>query len=472
MNAITSFYGCEIKRAPNPPGSADLRETLLIMKPKPSPYPLIRIGGEGDGAYLVPADLAGITACFSPGVNNAKDFEDQLTDEYGIACHMCDKSSDPEKFRTPLKTGLQTFKKAWLDVTQADDCISLEHWVAELSPAPQDDLLLQIDIEGAEYRNLLQTPAATLKRFRIIVVELHGLAMILDPDIFRCVLKPLLEKLDSLFVCVHAHPNNCCGDFKIPGSELNMPQVHELTFLRRDRIDAAAGREFFAPLLPHPADIARNMTKNPPLFLSPGWTDGLRAPDSRIKMLEDELDYLRQRQQWDKAEAEAALATTYALSQQAYLDGLHRARNVPKESSVLIDVALAKPFTLSTSYANFPKTGTVFADERLFFHTDFGPRQSITVDLQGTYCIWTIRIRNRSDQCHGRANYLFYELHNDAGQPASPAYPINVNADFLTGRTLQCDTPVPGLPARYLTIFSTAITALHFAALQAFASLP
>ena len=35
--------------------------------------------------------------------------------------------------------------------------------------------ILQIDIEGAEYRNLLITDSITLNRFRIIVIELHGL---------------------------------------------------------------------------------------------------------------------------------------------------------------------------------------------------------------------------------------------------------------------------------------------------------
>jgi hypothetical protein len=81
-----------------------------IMKPKPSPYPLVRIGGESDGAYLVPDDLVGISACFSPGVNNRKEFEDQLTNEYNIMSHMCDYTSDPTQFRTPLILGKQTFR--------------------------------------------------------------------------------------------------------------------------------------------------------------------------------------------------------------------------------------------------------------------------------------------------------------------------------------------------------------------------
>ena len=51
------------------------------------------------------------------------------------------------------------------------DSISLQQWVEELAPNPTDDLLLQIDIEGAEYRNIIATSAETLRRFRIIIIE-------------------------------------------------------------------------------------------------------------------------------------------------------------------------------------------------------------------------------------------------------------------------------------------------------------
>ena len=39
------------------------------------PYKLIRLGGRGDGAYLLPDDLQDIQACFSPGVSDSKLFE-------------------------------------------------------------------------------------------------------------------------------------------------------------------------------------------------------------------------------------------------------------------------------------------------------------------------------------------------------------------------------------------------------------
>jgi FkbM family methyltransferase len=269
---------------------SSITDAVLVMKPKPSPYRLKRIGSNRDGAYLVPDDLEGIDACFSPGVANTKDFEDVLTDKHGIKCHLCDHSSDAHLLETPLRQGMQTFKKKWLDVDGSADSISLADWIEELSPWPDRDLLLQMDIEGAEYRNLLGCDDAVLKRFRIIVIEIHDLHVVRHPEQFEKQLGPLLRKLDKQFVCVHAHPNNCCGDFELPGTGLNIPNIHELTFLRRDRF-APARR--FAPLIPHPHDVTLNVRENLPLLLSPAWCHtGSRGLVSRLAVAKHWVDYV------------------------------------------------------------------------------------------------------------------------------------------------------------------------------------
>ena len=94
----------------------DIRETIGKIVPVNCGHPLIRIGGTGDGAYLIPADLSDVEACFSPGVNNFKDFEDHLAQRYGIKAFMCDYSSDLHHLRTPLIKDMQFFEKKWLDI--------------------------------------------------------------------------------------------------------------------------------------------------------------------------------------------------------------------------------------------------------------------------------------------------------------------------------------------------------------------
>ena len=66
----------------------------------------------------MPDHLDGVVACFSPGVNRIKYFEDELTDPYGIPSHMCDFSCDVTT-PDPAEVGNQTFVKKWLDVARA-----------------------------------------------------------------------------------------------------------------------------------------------------------------------------------------------------------------------------------------------------------------------------------------------------------------------------------------------------------------
>ena len=52
-----------------------LNQFLTAVKPVRTNHELIRMGGDGDGGYLVPNDLEGIDVCFSPGVSEIANFE-------------------------------------------------------------------------------------------------------------------------------------------------------------------------------------------------------------------------------------------------------------------------------------------------------------------------------------------------------------------------------------------------------------
>lgn len=439
---------------------------IKVMQPKSSPFRLVRVGGDKDGAYLVPDDFRGIKACFSPGVSNRKDFEDELLDGYSIISHMCDYSSDPEKFRTSLKPG-QTFKKKWLDVNGGEDSISLEDYVQEMEPRASDDLMLQMDIEGAEYRNLLRTPHAILQRFRIIVIELHKVDVCNRPADFNKELGPLLELLDQYFICVHAHPNNCCGEFQVAGLKLNLPKVIELTFLRRDRWKGVAETDCYVPMLPHPLDIEFNMSTKPPIFLNEHWlVSGKRTAESTIKMLNDQVGYL-----------ERALKLAQNLSlQHVVLNDLHRlaqhaasalpALNPKPSIEALVDLAASKTFTLSSQHVASPKVQRVTEQSPFFFHTGEGYNQSITIDLEVDSLLFELRIVNRTDTCRERASCLFYCLHNEQKPDLHQGFPVVVNKAFLTKTNQISVTDLRGARARYVTIFSPEKTFLHLASIQ------
>lgn len=441
----------------------NILSTILIMKPKPSPVPLIRIGGQKDGAYLIPNDLDDIKACFSPGVANRKAFEDELTDAYGIQCHMCDKSSDVGKFQTPLKEGMQTFRKKWLDVNGETDSISLDAWVEELAPDEKDDLMLQMDIEGAEYRNILQTSDKVLKRFRIIIVEVHHLGVVRNSQKFEVNLDPFLKRLNERFICVHAHPNNCCGDFIIPGTNINLPHVYELTFLRRDRFNEKNLSSWHEPMMPHPLDIKRNVNTKPPIFLSEeSPTQIPRTQASTIKLLEDKLDYYMS----SKYENDSTF-NVYKLTQ-SIANHLLLEKKIDIDSKDISDVAEGKHYYLSSKYAKHQKKGLVKEKKPFFFHTGFGCNQYITIDLEKEYILISLLIVNRVDGCRERSRCLFYTASNILVPYLLFGLPLNINESFWDGDSLECNTNLKNVKARYITIFSPEKTALHFSAIKVF----
>jgi len=441
----------------------EIIDSVCFLKPKPSPYPLVRLGGDTDGAYLVPDDLTGITACFSPGVNNFKNFEDELTSKLGIRCHMCDFSSDVAKLRTPLIAGMQTFKKKWLDVDSSEESISLEQWVEELEPNKKEDLLLQMDIEGAEYRTLIGCPESVLQRFRIVILEIHRLGVVSSKIEFAKELDPLLRKLDKQFVCVHAHPNNCCGEFILPGSTMNMPNVIEVTLLRRDRVEHA--RAAYVPSLPHPLDISCNVRRNPPLFLNAEWSEGgVRTSDSTIKMLEDKLDYYIWQDKQKESDAERMILT-FNRAFQRVTGSVENLDSVSTDSETR-EVAEGKKFCLSSSYGSHPREGTVSSKSPFFFHTGFGRDQYITIDLGTEYRLGSLLVANRSDGNKERGRCLFYVTHSGDAPGLEHGLPLFISRSFWTGDSNTSVTPLNNVVARYLTIFSPEFTALHFRSIQ------
>ncbi len=235
--------------------------TIALVRPVTTNHPLIRLGSSHDGGYLVPDDLAGIAACFSPGVSTNVSFELDLA-KRGIRSYMVDASIDA----LPEHNDAFTFDSLWLGAT--DDAsskrISLDSWVSKYASEPNaGDLLLQMDIEDAEWTTLAAVSHDTLRRFRIIVLELHDLTSLASRK-GNLYINSIFKKLREDFDVVHAHPNNCFVPERIKGVPIH--PILEITLLRRDRIRASHPTEDF----PHPLD-ARNLVHLPDVRLRPVW---------------------------------------------------------------------------------------------------------------------------------------------------------------------------------------------------------
>src|SRR3974390_593136 len=99
-------------------------QLIKSLHPVCTEHPLIRLGTPGDGGYLVPDDLEGITACFSPGVDNRPSFESSVIAR-GIPCFLADGA-----IRTaPITGDLVHFSNKFIGVINNDTTVTLDDWV-------------------------------------------------------------------------------------------------------------------------------------------------------------------------------------------------------------------------------------------------------------------------------------------------------------------------------------------------------
>jgi Methyltransferase FkbM domain len=223
-----------------------VEEVLRLFRPVASGRPLIRLGCDGDGGYLVPDDLEGIAAAFSPGVEDRASFESDLVDR-GIECFLADASCSS----APIIHPLIHFIPKYLGIVTAGNTITLDDWVNEYAPG-HDDLLLQMDIEGAEWTVLLNVSNTVLRRFRVVIIEFHNVARLLD-SFAATFIHDVMARLTRDFSVVHIHPNNYGG--AVSRGQVLVPRVLEVTFLRNDRIGDSGGD--VGPY-PHPLDQINN----------------------------------------------------------------------------------------------------------------------------------------------------------------------------------------------------------------------
>lgn len=262
-----SFARAGVQKLLSQLGAVAVRETpqlkilqfIQSLRPVDSGHGLIRLGGAGDGGYLIPDDLEGISACFSPGVSETSAFERDCA-QRGMHLFLADYSVEqvgPELEGFPYK-----FSRRFVGPDPAPEFISFPEWL-RASTAPEGDWMLQMDIEGGEYPVLLETPLEDLAKFRIICIEFHQLTHLWNDDFFNFV-RLAIDRLCVHHRCVHLHANNA-GSEKIHRG-IQLPDTLEVTFLRKDRMPSQPS----LASLPHPLD-APNVAHLPELKLSSMW---------------------------------------------------------------------------------------------------------------------------------------------------------------------------------------------------------
>ncbi len=198
----------------------------------------IRVGGPHDGGYVMLDDFRGIAGAYSLGIGPDVGW-DLAVAERGMPVWQYDPTvtgppvSHPRFIFQPWRIG------AYDDADR--EIVSLA-WLIEQNGHEGADLILKMDIEGAEWGVLARIDPDRLRVFRQIVLEFHSLSRVVEPD-WRELATTALEHLTRHHQVVHVHGNNLSP--VIVAGDVRMTESLEVTLVRRDAYRLVATEETF-----------------------------------------------------------------------------------------------------------------------------------------------------------------------------------------------------------------------------------
>jgi len=164
-----------------------------------------RVGSRNDGGYVMCGNLLdGAKSVYSYGIGGNDDWGCALSTRLKAPAHQYD-CFDPPNLACPGGQFVSHNECVWPRTEIAENRVfdTIDNQIKKNGDAGKA-LVVKIDVEGAEWRSLLETPDSVLERFDQLAMELHGV----DEAHFVDTLK----KLKRTFYLVHLHYNNwACG---------------------------------------------------------------------------------------------------------------------------------------------------------------------------------------------------------------------------------------------------------------------
>lgn len=181
-------------------------EALSLLTPYDVNVPKVRLGPNTDGGYVLLDNIHPSQDIISYGIEKQYIFDERMA-AAGHKVYMFDHTIDGiEKTNDNMiwvKEGV-----AGRDLPE-ENLYTIESHLAR-NQIIGNDLILKMDVEGAEYDALFALPEEILQRFKLITLEVHGLAN-LESITYRDVFLRFFEKLNLYHTLFHVHANNCDG---------------------------------------------------------------------------------------------------------------------------------------------------------------------------------------------------------------------------------------------------------------------
>ncbi|MBR0278402.1 MAG: FkbM family methyltransferase [Synergistaceae bacterium] len=202
-------------------------------------FDLIRIGRDYDGGYIMLDDFEPGGIAYSFGISGDVSWDKDMALR-GYDVFMYDHTIDglPEE-----NTRFHWSKLGIADgVTHDDRLKTLEELISRNGHEGKRDMILKMDVEGAEWGFLESVKPETLSQFSQMTFELHNMIKLADHE---RVLN-ILRKINETHQLVHLHANNVSSYVTIGGR--NFAALFEVSYVLRDKYKFSSEYDVKLPL--------------------------------------------------------------------------------------------------------------------------------------------------------------------------------------------------------------------------------
>lgn len=223
---------------PSSPAQLEILRTLSILHPSDVTCGKVRTGGPNDGGYVMANDFEGSTVCYSIGVGPQVIWDCEMADR-GMEIFQYDHTVDA----TPATNSNFRFQKIGIGPDLSDpQLITLRKMLEDNDHLDKPNMLLKVDIEGAEWDVFDGMSSKILSQFDQIIIEYHGLQF-LDRESFRSRAERVFRTIAHSHQCIHVHGNNYATFANV--ENISVPMVIEVTYARRGRFEFVESTDVF-----------------------------------------------------------------------------------------------------------------------------------------------------------------------------------------------------------------------------------
>jgi hypothetical protein len=202
----------------------NIQALISVIAPKGTNLKLKRFGGLGDGSYVLPQKyVTKGTYLISGGIENNNELEISLAN-LGVHGIQIDNSIN----QAPKTHKNLEFRK----VTISDSDSQTETTLSSLMKLNSNEgrLIVKLDIEGYEWKTLAALTKNELASIDCLILELHNLSLISNPDQGREILE-VLGKIEAAGLrSIFCQANNGCLNYVLGGTLI--PDNMEVTFIK------------------------------------------------------------------------------------------------------------------------------------------------------------------------------------------------------------------------------------------------